>query len=55
MDEDKKQYEIKVYKIWYDDAPEDFYIGSTKLSISRRMVEHRCRGKKANIHFSTKL
>jgi hypothetical protein len=35
------QYEIKVYKIWYADAIDDFYIGSTKLTLSRRMVNHR--------------
>lgn len=40
------QYEIKCYKIWYEDAPDDFYIGSTKLSLSRRMVEHRMSVKK---------
>jgi hypothetical protein len=42
MDEEKKQYEIKVYKIWYADAPDDIYIGSTKESLSRRMTGHRC-------------
>ena len=40
MDE-KKQYEIKVYKIWYPDAPEDIYVGSTKLTLAQRMVQHR--------------
>ena len=34
-------YEVKCYKIWYDDEPEEFYIGSTKLNLSQRMVGHR--------------
>jgi hypothetical protein len=38
----KTQYEIKVYKIWYEDAPEEFYIGSTKHdALSKRMSVHR--------------
>lgn len=41
MHGEQTQYEIKVYKIWYEDAPTDFYIGSTKLSLSKRMVQHR--------------
>jgi len=40
------QYEIKVYKIWYDDAPDDFYIGSTKHDrLSKRMKQHRTSAK----------
>ena len=36
-------YEIKVYKIWYEDEPDEFYIGSTKYDrLSRRMDNHRC-------------
>ena len=36
------QYEIKVYKMWYEDAPEDFYVGSTKYSsLSKRIAKHR--------------
>lgn len=43
----KTQYEIKVYKIWYEDAPEEFYIGSTKYdALSKRMSVHRDKGKK---------
>jgi hypothetical protein len=43
----KTQYEIKVYKIWYDDTPEEFYIGSTKHNaLSKRMSVHRDKGKK---------
>jgi hypothetical protein len=35
-------YEIKVYKIWWEDTPEDFYIGSTKHdALSKRMSCHR--------------
>jgi hypothetical protein len=38
----KPQYEIKVYKIWYEDAPEEFYIGSTKYdTLYKRMSDHR--------------
>jgi hypothetical protein len=38
----KPQYEIKVYKIWYADAPEEFYIGSTKYdTLYKRMSDHR--------------
>ena len=35
------EYQIQVYKIWYADAPDDFYIGSTKLRLSARMAKHR--------------
>ena len=35
-------YEIKIYKIWYEDAPDEFYIGSTKHNqLSKRMSVHR--------------
>ena len=35
-------YEIKVYKIWYSDAPDDIYVGSTKHDrLSKRMKTHR--------------
>jgi hypothetical protein len=36
------QYKIKVYKIWYEDSPNEFYIGSTKKkNLSSRMAGHR--------------
>ncbi len=35
-----QKYKISVYKIYWNDC-EDFYIGSTKLKLSRRMAEHR--------------
>ena len=36
------QYKIKVYKIWYEDCPEEFYIGSTKKKqLAERMSDHR--------------
>ena len=36
------KYEIKIYKIWYDDDPDEFYIGSTKEQrLSNRMTAHR--------------
>ena len=42
-------YKIKVYKIWYDDCPDDFYIGSTKCkTIAQRMVKHRYSSKYNN-------
>ena len=35
-------YEIKVYKIWYSDAPDVIYVGSTKHDrLSKRMKQHR--------------
>ncbi len=35
-------YKIRVYKIWYEDCPEEFYIGSTKKQyLSERMGWHR--------------
>ncbi len=47
-------YKIIVYKIWYEDCPEEFYIGSTKEKhLSERMTEHRksCRKEKgANLY-----
>ena len=47
MDEEKKQdYRIRVYKIYYADAPDAIYIGSTKLTLARRMTEHRAAAKK---------
>jgi hypothetical protein len=45
----KPQYEIKVYKIWYADAPEEFYIGSTKFdALYKRMKTHRNCGKRGD-------
>lgn len=39
---DTAQYEIKVYKIFYEDTPDTFYIGSTKKpKLSQRMSIHR--------------
>jgi hypothetical protein len=39
------QYEVKAYKIWYDDEPDEFYIGSTKERlISKRVSKHRSDG-----------
>tara|TARA_R100001369_G_scaffold44722_1_gene70880 strand:+ start:70 stop:522 length:453 start_codon:yes stop_codon:yes gene_type:complete len=39
-------YEIKVYKIWYYDAPKDIYIGSTKQdALYKRMRQHRASAK----------
>ena len=35
------EYEIKVYKLWYSDAPDAMYIGSTKRTIAQRMGDHR--------------
>ncbi len=35
-------YEIKCYKIWWEDNPDEFYIGSTKHdALSKRMGQHR--------------
>jgi len=55
----KPQYEIKVYKIWYEDAPEEFYIGSTKYdTLYKRMAVHRCevkRGIKSKLYQLIKL
>lgn len=35
-------YSIKIYKIWYEDTPEECYIGSTRESrLSSRMGYHR--------------
>ena len=40
-------YEVKVYKIWWEDEPEEFYIGATKeKGLSYRMRNHRCRARK---------
>ena len=46
-------YPINAYKIWYADAPEDIYVGSTRERLSRRMSSHRYdsrRGKPSKIH-----
>ena len=35
-------YEVKVYKLWYEDNPSEVYIGSTKEKyLSTRMSKHR--------------
>jgi hypothetical protein len=36
------EYKIQVYKIWYEDEPNEFYIGSTKQKLAYRMAGHRC-------------
>ena len=49
MTEEKKEYEIKCYKIYYENEPEEFYIGSTKYArLSRRMTCHRIQVKKGS-------
>ena len=59
MTEEKKEYEIKCYKIWYEDEPEEFYIGSTKYDrLSRRMAGHRYHanhGSKSKIYQTMRL
>ena len=43
------EYRINIYKIWWEDEPESFYVGSTKKRLlSERMNQHRasCRGGK---------
>jgi hypothetical protein len=35
------QYEIRCYKIWCADSPDEFYVGSTKKTLSQRMTQHR--------------
>ncbi len=32
---------IKIYKIFWNDAPMDIYIGSTKVNLSKRIAQHR--------------
>ena len=49
------EYRIKVYKIWYADCPEEFYIGSTKKKyLSERIAWHRedCRRGKGSKLYS---
>jgi hypothetical protein len=41
MTETQNLYPIHAYKIWYADAPEDLYVGSTKERLSQRMSLHR--------------
>ena len=53
MAETQNMYPINVYKIWYADAPEDVYVGSTKERLCKRMSAHRTdsrRGKPARIY-----
>ena len=40
-------YEIKVYKIYFDEC-DDFYIGSTKTALSNRMTQHRAAVRKGS-------
>jgi hypothetical protein len=50
---EESKYKIKVYKIWYEDAPDEIYIGSTKESrLSNRMTWHRrdARGRTSKIY-----
>ncbi len=42
------EYQINVYKIWYADVPDDFYIGSTKSKLSTRMADHRNKARNGN-------
>ena len=42
------QYEAKVYKIWYEDAPDEIYVGSTKRTLAQRMGDHRKSAPKNN-------
>jgi len=35
------EYKINVYKIWWEDELESFYVGSTKNTLSKRMSRHR--------------
>lgn len=42
-----EQYQIFVYKIYWSDCDE-FYIGSTKLRLSKRMIQHRSACRKGN-------
>jgi hypothetical protein len=39
--DDFEGYEIRAYKIWYDDKPEEIYIGSTRQTLSKRMGCYR--------------
>lgn len=41
-------YETRVYKIWYEDTPEEIYIGSTKNKLSTRMKNHRCAARRGD-------
>jgi len=43
-----QKYKINVYKIWYDDDPDNIYVGSTKGKLSSRMADHRCQAKKGS-------
>ncbi len=39
---EERKFEVRVYKIWYEDAPDDFYVGSTKEKrLANRMSSHR--------------
>ena len=35
------EYEVKIYKIWYADSPNEIYVGSTKRNLAQRMGDHR--------------
>jgi hypothetical protein len=39
-------YPTHAYKIWYADAPDELYVGSTKERLSRRMTAHRAAARK---------
>jgi len=41
MAETQNMYPINAYKIWYADAPEDLYVGSTQERLCKRMGAHR--------------
>jgi len=49
MEEIKDRYEIKVYKIWFENTPEEFYVGSTQQpTLARRMTHHRTSAKRGS-------
>lgn len=35
------EYEVKAYKIWWDNDPDYFYVGSTRRTLAQRMGDHR--------------
>lgn len=41
IDGSPMSYEVKAYKIWYEDEPNNIYVGSTKRPLSERMGDHR--------------
>lgn len=44
------EYRINVYKIWWADEPEKFYVGSTKKRLlSERMIQHRSNSRRGRM------